>query len=636
MADSRTELLRKQLLLKQKQLAVPVEVVSEPSQTADLERQLGLTARAGAQGVAGLVGLAYDPLAAIQNLLVGPEGLVPLTSENIPPLRSQVRDILTSAGVPEAETATERVVQVASEAMTGGGLQTKLATALTPFLTGTSQQVATQLAAQPVAQQIAAGTAGGAAQVTGELGGGPLAQLGAGLLGGLVGGRAAGVRFEPTPAAVPEAIREAEQAGVRVMTTDVRGPETFAGRWLQRAGEMVPLAGTGGPRAAQQEERIQAVRNVLRDFGAEDAAQASDDVMASLLRNRSKQITKYTTMKSGVINDLRDAGVVDVTNTVKSIDDEIARLSGLGTEQVTPVISILQDWKNALRGMRVVERPDGTTATEYRGQGIVNVEELRKQIGQAFTSPDLASVRGIGEKSLSKIYAPLRDDMENFVRENGKRNDIVKFKVANKQLSSLAGELENSALKTVLKKGDMTPETVRNMLFSQKPSDVKTLYKNLDAEGRRNARAAILHEALKKAGGNIDEISPDRFKQALVKLGTQTGVFFGGDDLKAVEGLVRTLKMTERAGQAAVSPPTGLQAAPAVGAAFLTDLFGGFGSGLVAGAGIGGLARLYESAPVRNLLLKIPQTKIGSTEEAELIKRLADAMRAEKAAKAEE
>jgi len=95
--------------------AVPVEVVSQPSPMADLERQVGLTGRSMAQGAAGLVGLAYDPIAAVQNLLIGPEGVMPMMSEDVRPLREQVRETLTAAGVPEPETATERVVLVVSK-----------------------------------------------------------------------------------------------------------------------------------------------------------------------------------------------------------------------------------------------------------------------------------------------------------------------------------------------------------------------------------------------------------------------------------------------------------------------------------------------------------------------------------------
>lgn len=612
--------------------AVPVEVVSGPSKTADFERQLGLTGRSMAQGAAGLVGLAYDPIAAVQNLLIGPEGVMPLMSGDVRPLREQVKEALTSAGVPEPETATERVVGAVGEAMTAGGIQAKLAAALAPFVTGTTAAVTEKLAAGPAQQVAGAGGAGAGTQLAAEAGLPPAAQFGAGLVGGALGGRAAGLEARPTPAAVPEAIREAEAAGVRVMTTDVREPTTFAGRWLQRTGEMIPLAGTGGPRAAQQAERSTAAVDLLRNFGVAEGAAANENILSAvsrdLLKTRGGRLSQYTSMKDAVITDLRDAGPVDVTRTVEQIDQEIANLRGLRTGGVQPVIDRLEDWKKAITGTREVTQPDGTVVLEQRGQPITNIEVLRKQIGEAFSDPSLAAVRSTGERALSRIYAPLREDMGDFIKANGQRRDYDKWRVANRNLSEMAGELEIGVLRNALAKGEGTPEIIRSMMFSTKPSDMRALYRNLSPEGKANARTAVLQEAFQKAGGEFENLSPDRFKQSLVRLGTQVGVFFSGQDLKAAEGLLRTLKMTERAGQAGVSPPTGVQAVPVVGAAFLTDLLGGMGGAMAGGASIGGLARIYESAAVRNALLKIPQVAVGSAEEAELIKRVVDASRA--------
>ena len=621
--------------MKSRGESIPVEVVSQPSATADLERGVGLAGRAMAQGAAGLVGLAYDPIAAVQNLLIGPEGVMPMMSADVRPLREQVKETLTAAGVPEPETATERVVGAVGEAMTAGGIQAKLASALAPFLTGTTAAVTQRLAAGPAQQIAGSAGAGAGTQMAAEAGLPPAAQFAAGLVGGALGGRSAGVEMQPTPAGVPQAIREAEQAGVRVMTTDVREPTTFAGKWLQRTGEMIPYAGTGGPRAAQQAERTSASVDLLRNFGVAEGAAANENavnaVSRDLLKARGEKLTRYTGMKDAVITDLRDAGPVDVTRTVAKIDQEIAQLRGLRTGEVAPVIARLEDWKRAITGTREVQLPNGQTRLEQRGQPITNIEVLRKQIGEAFKDPSLASVRGIGEEALSRIYAPLREDMGDFIKANGQRRDYDKWRVANKNLSDMAEELEVNVLKNALDKGDVTPDVVRSIMFSTKPSDMKLLYRNLSAEGKRNARTAVLQEAFQKVGGNFEDLSPDRFKQSLIRMGSQVGVFFSGQDLKAVEGLVRTLKMTERAGQAGVSPPTGVQAVPVVGAAVLTDLLGGAGGALVGGATIGGVARIYESAAVRNALLKIPQVAAGSAEEAELIKRILDATRALKA-----
>jgi hypothetical protein len=600
-------------------------------------RGLALGGRSVAQGVAGLAGMFYDPITAAENALIGPQGAIyPVYGENIQPLRDQVSSILTELGVPEPSTATERILGAITEGVAGAGGQVALARGAAGALTGTGRAVAQSLAAQPGAQLVAGGSAGGAAQTAAELGAGPIGTTAAALAGGLAGGRLASTKIETPNAALPAAIREAEQSGIRVMTTDVREPTTFAGKWLQRAGEMIPAAGTGGPRAAQQQERIDASVDLLRNYGVSEASAADNNVISNvakdLLGRRSANLTKYTGMKTDVIEGLKDVGSVDVTRTVKAIDDEVSKLRGLRSSSYEPVIARLEDWKKAITGTREVTLPGGGTRTEARGQPITNIEQLRKDVGAAFTSPELSSVRSIGEKALSRIYAPLREDMADFIKANGQRRDFDKWNIANKQLSSMAGELELGVMKNALAKGEATPEVVRSMLFSAKPSDVKALYRNLSADGKRNARTAVLQEAFNKVGGNFENVSPDQFKRQLIRLSTPIGVFFSGQDLKAVEGLAKALKMTEQAGRAGVSPPTGVQNLPVLGGMILTDIFGGMGGAIVSGATIGGAARLYESAPVRNLLLKLPQTVKGSAQERELLNQLTSAIRAQKAA----
>lgn len=613
--------------MKSRGESIPVEVVSEPSRTADLERQLGLTGRAAAQGAAGLVGLAYDPIAAVQNYLFGTD---------VRPLREQVQRALTELGVPEPETATERVIGAISEGVVGAGGQVALARGAERLLTGGARQVAGAMAAQPRAQVAGGGAAGGAAQTAAEAGGGAGAQIGAALVGGALGGRAAGLEVQAPPSALPQAVREAEEAGVRVMTTDVIPPTTFAGRWLQRTGEMIPVAGTGAPRAAQQQERVDAATDLLRTYGVSEMSAADTTTLANvaddLLRRRGELLTRYTGMKNDVITGLKDAGPVDVTRTVAAIDQEIAALRGLRSEAYNPVIARLEDWKRAITGTREVTLPDGSVRIEQRGQPITNIEQLRKDIGEAFSAPELSAIRTTGEKSLSRIYGPLREDMGDFIQANGARRDFDKWNIANRQLANMADELEIGVLRRILQQGDTTPEVIRSALFSGKPSEIRTIYRNLSADGKRNARTAVLQEAFNRVGGNFDELSPDQFKRQLLRLAGPIGVTFSGDDLRAVEGLIRTLKMTERAGQAGVAPPTGVQNLPILGGTFLVDLFGGAGAATGSAATIGALARVYESAPVRNLLLKLPQVASGSPEEAELIKRLTAAIRAEQAA----
>jgi len=155
---------------------------------AQAVRGLGLGARNVAAGIASPVTMVGDALNTGVNL--GIRGVNSLTGANIPTLKlpSQVtQNVLTAAGLPVAETPAERVAgdiqQGAASAITGAGLAGSAAKAVANPV---ARNALAQLGENAVQQSVAGGTGAAAAGVTRELGGGPLAQLVAGLAGGTV------------------------------------------------------------------------------------------------------------------------------------------------------------------------------------------------------------------------------------------------------------------------------------------------------------------------------------------------------------------------------------------------------------------------------------------------------------------
>lgn len=630
----------------------------------------GAIAGAGAAGLTQLVG---DPIVGIINNLFGTKYTLPSDA---------MEDLFTRIGVAEPKTAAERVIQAAASGAAGGlsgvalGQAMQTGAGLGPSATKGIGEV---LASGPT-QQVTGGLGAGlASKAAAESGAAPAVQLGAGLAGSIVGGAiGGGVKLGPAPTGP---VDEAAEAGVRLMTSDVKPPTSFAGKWLRSMGEKIPVTGTGPSRIAQQTERVTAVRDLIRQYGADDLAAASDDVMRDVIGKRAADLTKWTTAKNEVIEKLsiplagkvddaistvkalppgalplgdnlptsqsggpltdmfrkpgttftksaamptaapntitRESLVVPMTKTTQKIDDSIAFLKQLKTKQVQPVINILEDWKNAIQG-----------------QDLRNVEFLRKQIGDAFKAPELASVRSTGERVLSDIYGAVKDDMTTFIQKAGGTADFNKWQVANKQLAGMMKELDLPVLKSVIERGEATPEVISKMLFSTKRSDVEALYRNLSPDGRAAARTAVIAEAAKKAG-DMFELNPDKFVTEIKRRGDQVGVLFSGDDLKQLQGLVRVVDATKRAAEVAKQPATGLAGlltTVGLSAAALTSFFGkgvtGFLASMGIGASIGGAASLYESKPVRDLLMKIPSVKVGSAEEAALFKRLLETVQA--------
>lgn len=589
--------------------------------TQQLGRQVGLTARAGAEGLASLAGIVTDPIAAIVNQFVPPE-------RRLSTLRSVVGTLLTQAGVPEPETAVERVVQQAAQAMAGAQPVMAAGRAMAAVGAPVTRAVGAQLAALPTAQTTSAAGAGGAQQTAAEMGAGPVAQLLAGLTGGVVGGMAGTARTVPSQGA--QDIAAARQAGVRMTTTDVFPPRTVVGRAAERVGEAVPITGMTGPRTAQQRERMQAVQNLLDEFGLPlTADDASTKLAANVERKRGIDLRRLNRTRDSVLERLDPLGGVPLPKTQQAVNDEVARLSkAAGDPAVDKVITDLQDF-----------------VANAQGKSLQGVEILRKGLRDKYADPSLANVRSLAEKSTNKLYSTLVDDMGEFIKANGQPNDFAKWKATNAQLSSMADELNVVGLRNALNKGDITPEIVDRLLFSNQPSTVKILYRNLSSTGQEVARAALLKRAADNARqlgerGADAVIDPTQFAKEVEKLSDNFGVMFKPDDMKRINGLVRVLNMTRRAAEvqsgattriAGVEVPlSGVQAAGGIAVTapifgFLSDLLGPIPAAATTGAGVltaGALARVYESAPVRNLLRQIADTRPGSPEELALIAKL--------------
>ncbi len=401
-----------------------------------------------------------------------------------------------------------------------------------------------------------------------------------------------------------EDVKAGEQLGISVLTSDISPPKNPFTKWVQKVGENIPIAGTGKVRETQQQQRVNSVRNLLDEYGVTELEKASDAVMLDLAAKRSEELNKYSGMKKTIVEKLDNEGFVPVNNAITEIDNQIKALESLKTENVKPVISLLSDFKESIQG-----------------QKLNNIETLRKQLGESLKNPDLATVRDSLDRSTRPVYRALRNDINEFIKDRSGEQDLIKWNIANKSLENMAGDLRKNSLKSILKAGDATPEVVKKMIFSKNPSDIKALHAGLTESGRANARVAILAKAAESARKG-DEISPERFVNELDKLNKSTGIFFNKEERAKLEGLKRTINITRRAGEFAANPPTGAQNFVTLGGMWLTDLLGSAGAATVSGLTLGTVARIYESAPVRNLLLKIPKTKKGSAEEAALLKRL--------------
>ena len=586
---------------KQPEAAQPKQDTQEESGgvLSDIGRQVGLTARYGIEGLANTIGVITDPITGLMN-----------SAGANAPTTSQMGTLLAdAAGLPSPQGKLENIIASGTRAMAGAAPMVGIGNVLANASGPVTQAVGRGLAADAAGQVAAGAGAGGAGQAVQENGGGPGSQMAATVAGAILTPAAfKGVQriqqIASTPTTNNKLIQDAARAKVPVMTSDAIRPDTYIGKTAQSFGEKIPFAGTSGPRQAQQLARVEAVKRLADDIGG-DLSQLPDAAIAkSLQTKRAAEIGKYVDLKAGVFAKLDNAGPMPTANITTKLDSEIQRLSDLGTSGFNPLIGKLQDFRSAIQGKTINQ-----------------VEILRKQLGDALGADEFSSMRSESEKVLRSSYGALKADIGDFIKTAATDRDVTKWKVADARLTNLIGELQSTAFKRALDKGDITPEVVNNLLFSRNKSDVQRLYKTLTPSGQSAARTAIIQKAIEKAGG-IDQISPQRFANQLDKMSAQTSIFFSRDQKAQSDGLIRVINATQRASEAAANPLTGQMNMPILGYGLLADLFGTGGATTIAAGSIGGTARMYESAPVRNLLLKISQTKPGSDVEGSLVRRI--------------
>jgi hypothetical protein len=397
-----------------------------------------------------------------------------------------------------------------------------------------------------------------------------------------------------TPQAQRELIEEGEEAGIRLMTSDLLQPQTFVGKTAQQTAEKIPFAGTGAQREIQQQFRQDAIEDLANRYN-----QFSYSAIVDSLRNSGDKVKSAAgNVLNRIGQQLDEAGEIPLENTRTAISEVKEELGKAGVIRNDAALADLQVLIDAIN-----EAP----------QTFSTLKENRtafRDIIKGFDKSDRSQLGTRANALLTKVKSAITKDMDSFAKQNLNTREYNRWKKANSVYAGEAEKLTKTRLKNALDKGDVTPEAVSTMLFSQKPSELKILYSSLGADGRKNARAAIISKIVDNVSKRAGGLTPNAFLTEFKKFEPQVNQFFKGQEKKQLLGLQKVLDATRRAQDAAISTPTGQQLTGAVtlGAA-ATDL----GLTTLLGGSVGGFARLYESAPVRNALIRLSSVQKGST-----------------------
>lgn len=351
------------------------------------------------------------------------------------------------------------------------------------------------------------------------------------------------------------------------------------------AAEDIPVIGTLGGRKLQSERQKEFTGGFV-DYmsdGVEDYYVEAQKGMQNKLK-KLRAIRKD--MFDRVAAKLDPMGYVPLKKFRDVAQEQINKEVKEGTRANKKTIAILESFRDA---------PSGNFST---------LNNLRNDITDEVSKYYKGENAAIGARGVDKLQIlkkSMDEVFEIFAKKDPKAARLYKQAMRFSR-DKITKPFKKSALKKLVNTDQ--PEKVISMMTSgatKKTKGIKSKadlwYNALDPKGRKAVRAAILNEAYNNAMVGKEVFSANTFAGEIEKLENITGKFFKGQDKKMLNGLIKYLRATGRAGQVMENPPNGLRL-----------LIPGTGLGML----LGQAAKIVGGAVVLGLSMKtLLQTKIG-------------------------
>ena len=430
----------------------------------------------------------------------------------------------------------------------------------------------------------------------------------------------------PVVSATREQVREAEAAGIPIMTSDIRPPETVAEQFVQRVVERIPFFGTGKKRSAQQKARVEAANKLVKEYGVEDEGVLTR-ILESMNEAKAGIVNKYDGMKQDVLKKMPAYKTerISLDKTLEWINRTVADLRATNTNISNASADWLENQKGQLTNMLV---------SKY--------DDVRADVGKGISIDERTGTAGPEKGRLSlELYRVMNDEFGDLVKERRGQAEFNKWKIGNTRLRELIEDEETSVISKILNTGVEQPGSIINILTGKNnESQLRRINKFLDDKGRTNVRQAIVRDlgmlASDKTAVDPNKMNANMFGREIRKFNNAIKVFFTPEEQARIRGLRTALELTDRASKANVLTPTGQELSP-----LLLTALGGAGMyglaqtvGLIGGAvaATGGLmaGRIYESKAIRNLFLQLGKAE-SDVQKSKIFSQLRKAISAEMA-----
>jgi len=471
-----------------------VEKISQGAALAvkEFPRQLGLTARAGITGAAGLPLMAGDALNQLINMIGG----------NLPMASKSMQTLLTSAGLPEPATKEEKISQDVASALAGVAAPAALAqrSLQVAQTTGAQAPALSRFFAENVPLQASAAAGGALASAAGreyaDVGAG--GQLGLAMLGGMAAPSGIAGSAQVLGRAGKEVVRPFTAGGREAIVGKVL--EQLANRpqgLAQRLEEFQAPIGGYTPTTAQASRDVglisaeTAIRGMdtTGQFAAQ-ASQANKARMTILDRMAKDQdaVTQAITKRDEVTAPMREAAFAASTQTPEQIQSAISLVVNKNIDDILA--------SDAGKRSTVQNAMKFARDSVNRADTVGSLYEVRKDLR--------AAAQGLLDKEGS-AFSQAKGQLENVIRSvddvidssaPGYKEYLRKYSQASKGIERL-GEAQNFRSKVL----STTPDPINfgDFMISQ-PSFARAI--------RATAKDTKLSEmqvrVLEKVGRDLD------------------------------------------------------------------------------------------------------------------------------------
>lgn len=356
--------------------------------------------------------------------------------------------------------------------------------------------------------------------------------------------------------------------------------------------ERLPLTGTGSLRVAQREQRVEVLRNLADRYNLNPNTNYGASVLRDINANAGNQLSAART----------------------AIDDGVTALAD------TPVI--LRDFRLRIRDIIESEQSYG----EMANQGVIDLlNKVRNAVWQGGQRQDFGRKFGVVNDWLERLYAEsasaspaaraqlddaaaaLRRDLVRTAEESGIEGGEAWLR-GTRQLETLVSGAERRTLQGLIEGGNVDQQVIRRVLRGGKPEELQLLVRNLSDDGIYEGQQMILRNAMRVGGwrrtaaseANVDPAKVLRFLEG-ENIEAQLKAFFPGRARAELGGMMEYLKMTAQAQQ--IGRGVGMAAAGGV------PQLGANAMNLATLGLVGALGHAYQSAPIRNLLLRLEHVK---------------------------